>query len=204
MSGDINPKEQRDFNRRLIALLESRGIAYGIGGSVAAMAYSDPRLTVDVDLMIDVELPDLQALIAQLEIDGLYVDPFEGVLEYHLPHGHPFGIADGSIGTRADIYVSRRAGLDVAAMGRRRQLMLYTAPLLEAWFLSPEDVILYKLDYFRQSEGTATKHSTDIAKMLAIQGANIDDSYIEQWARRLAVHDLWQALWSAFHSDAGA
>ena len=41
----ISPEDQRDFNRRLIATLEELGVVYAIGGSVAAMMYSEPRLT---------------------------------------------------------------------------------------------------------------------------------------------------------------
>ena len=48
MPGDIPQQDQR-LNRRLIEALESLGINYAIGGSVAAMAYSEPRYTVDVD-----------------------------------------------------------------------------------------------------------------------------------------------------------
>ena len=48
----ISPEDQRDFNRRLIATLEALGVVYAIGGSVAAMMYSEPRLTIDVDLMV--------------------------------------------------------------------------------------------------------------------------------------------------------
>jgi len=52
MPGDVDPHDQRAFNVRLVEALEELGIPYGIGGSVAAMAYSQPRYTVDVDLMI--------------------------------------------------------------------------------------------------------------------------------------------------------
>ncbi len=51
----ISPDDQRAFNLRLIATLEALGVIYAIGGSVAAMMYSEPRFTIDVDLMISSE-----------------------------------------------------------------------------------------------------------------------------------------------------
>jgi hypothetical protein len=46
----ISPDDQRAFNLRLITTLESLGVTYAIGGSVAAMMYSEPRFMIDVDL----------------------------------------------------------------------------------------------------------------------------------------------------------
>ena len=83
LSGILNVKhdsDQLEHSSPLQPELRASGISHmALFGS---RARGDARENSDVDLMIDVELPDLQALIAQLEIDGLYVDPFEGVLEY--------------------------------------------------------------------------------------------------------------------------
>jgi hypothetical protein len=59
-------------------------------------------------------------------------------------------------------------------------------------------VILYKLDYFRQSEGVSQKHPIDISKMLAVVGDQLDLAYLEHWAGHIGVLDLWQALWDEF------
>ena len=58
----ISPDDQRAFNLRLIATLEALGLTYAIGGSVAAMMYSAPRFTIDVDLMISAPLGQLNQL----------------------------------------------------------------------------------------------------------------------------------------------
>lgn len=82
---------------------------------------------------------------------------------------------------------------------RCRTARLYLAPDFLAWFLAPEDVILYKLDYFRQSEGTSQKHPPDIHKMLRVVGDELDRAYLEYWAGEIDVLDLWLALWDEFH-----
>ena len=200
MSGEVRSPDPQPFNRWLIALLESRETRYAIGGSVAAMAYSEPRFTIDVDLMVELNLSDLEALISEIERHGLYVDPFETVLEFNLPASLPISIVDARHGMKADIYVARTTGLDVSAMQRRQRRQLYANPDMQAWFLAPEDVILYKLDYFRQSEGHSTKHPADIAKMLAVHGHKLDLYYLNLWAANLDVLPIWLALLSEFQS----
>ncbi|NJM39351.1 MAG: hypothetical protein HC853_00560 [Anaerolineae bacterium] len=47
------PDDQRLFNERLVRALEALNIPYGIGGSIAAMSYSQTsRLTIDVDVTL--------------------------------------------------------------------------------------------------------------------------------------------------------
>jgi hypothetical protein len=53
-------------------------------------------------------------------------------------------------------------------------------------------VILKKLEYFR--EGGSEKHLRDIAGVLKVQGQRVDRQYIVEWAGRLGVLDIWQAV----------
>jgi hypothetical protein len=194
----ISPEDQRDFNRRLIATLEEIGVVYAIGGSVAAMMYSEPRLTIDVDVMIDASLPQLGQLVKEIQSWQVYISPLESIIETSIPYGMPFNVIDGSIGTKADLYIVKNTGLDVSAIARRKKLIWDRATGGEAWFLSPEDVILYKLSYYRQGGEVSQKHPTDIANMLDVIGSELDVAYIDHWAKEIGVADLWQALWDEY------
>ena len=204
MIGDITPEDQRAFNARLIETLERLGIPYAIGGSVAAMTYSEHRFTVDIDLMIDAGIEALAHLVAEVDRWQVYISPLESILEVEIPNHMPFNAIDGLHGTRADFYVARPEGLDVVALSRRRRLRLYRSPDVEAWFLSPEDVILYKLDYFRQSGETSAKHPADIAKMLRVIGDELDLAYLEHWSAQIGVADLWTAMWDEHRKRLGS
>lgn len=57
---------------------------------------------------------------------------------------------------------------------------------------SPKDVILKKLEYYR--EGKSEKHLRDIAGVLKISGDEIDRAYIETWASRLGVREIWDHI----------
>jgi hypothetical protein len=192
-------KDQRHFNERLIRKLEELGIDYAIGGSVAAMSYSkSARFTKDVDMMLDADVATLDLLVNAVEQWQLYIDPLDTIIEFNLPSLLPINVMDGLLGTKADLYVARTDGLDASAMSRRRKRKLYLDPDFDAWFLAPENVILYKLDYFRQSEGTAQKHPTDIHNMLRAIEQELDFAYLENWARQTGVLNIWLALWDEF------
>ena len=166
----ISPDDLRGFNQRLIQALEKLGLVYAIGGSVAAMAYSEPRVTIDIDVMLDAKPSDLKRLVDEVSAWQIYISPFETILETSIPHGLPFNVIDGTIGVKADFYVAKPAGLDASALARRRRMKLDRQTGSEAWFLSPEDVILYKLSYYRQTGEISQKHPIDISKMLAVIG----------------------------------
>lgn len=192
------PDDLRSFNHRLIDALEKIGVVYAIGGSVAAMIYSEPRLTIDVDLMIAASPDKIGQLVKEVQSWQIYISPLEAIIETSLPYGLPFNVIDGSLGAKADLYIAKSSGLDAAAMTRRRRLSWDTQSGTEAWFLSPEDVILYKLSYYRQGGEVAQKHPIDIAKMLAVIGPELDTAYIETWANEIGVADLWYALWDEY------
>ncbi len=68
-----------------------------------------------------------------------------------------------------------------------------------ALFASPENIILKKLLVFQ--EGESEKHLRDIAGILLIQGSQIDQDYLDQWAAKLSVTDELQLVREQFHKQ---
>jgi len=199
MTGDnALDQDQRAFNRRLIETFERLSVEYAVGGSMAAMLYSETRSTKDIDIMLRVDLSTLEVVVNEIESWQIYIDPFETLFEFVLPGKLPINVIDGSSGLKADLYVTQPEGLDQSAMSRRRRMQMYREPKFEAWILAPENVILYKLDYFKQSDGVSQKHPIDISKMLGVIGNELDTAYLEHWAKEINVLDLWLALWDEF------
>jgi hypothetical protein len=199
-TNSVTPHDQRAFNERIIALFERLSVRYGIGGSVAAMSYSKTaRFTIDVDFMFDATAATLELFVSEVEKWQVYIDPFETIAEVNLPSRLPINIVDGMTGTKADLFIVHASGLDVSIMNRLRRRKLYVQPDVYAWFMSPEDVILYKLIYFKKSEGASQKHPTDIHAMLRAIYAELDQDYLEKWGQESGVLDLWKAVSDEFH-----
>jgi hypothetical protein len=93
-------------------------------------------------------------------------------------------------GLKVDVILPEQTEFSVVRM--QRAVRLRPAPDYEASFGSPEDVILKKLDFYR--EGGSEKHLRDIASMIKILGDKLDVTYIELWARKLDLSDEWHVV----------
>jgi hypothetical protein len=51
-----------------------------VTGGIAAIAHGEPRATIDPDVVIAIYLPQLPALVAQLESQGFYVASLPDVM----------------------------------------------------------------------------------------------------------------------------
>jgi hypothetical protein len=120
MTRSPNPADQQAFIRRLVTVLEGMNVQYAIGGSIAAMEYSESRLTLDVDIMVLAEANQIEQLVDEITAWQIYIDPLEAVLEDIVPHDVPINVYDGTAGAKADLFVVKAAGLPGLAMSRRR------------------------------------------------------------------------------------
>jgi hypothetical protein len=64
--------------------------------------------------------------------------------------------------------------------------------LTKANFASPEDVIIKKMEFYR--EGGSEKHLRDITGILKISVKEVDLDYITQWANQLGLIEIWDAV----------
>jgi len=101
-----------------------------------------------------------------------------------------FNLLHISEGVKADIILPSRSEFDQSRLARRRPVPVGARG--EVILASPEDAILKKMEYFR--EGGSEKHLRDIAGVLKIYSEPIDRSYIEHWAARLEVLDIWSLI----------
>lgn len=56
--------------------------------------------------------------------------------------------------------------------------------------MSPEDIILLKLQWYKQSGCESERQWTDIFGVLAVQKENLDFDYLEECARKMGLSDL--------------
>jgi hypothetical protein len=65
--------EQQEFMKTIAARLDSVGIPYMIKGSMAMSMYSEPRMTRDIDLVVEVAPKDVDTIVG-LFADDCYID----------------------------------------------------------------------------------------------------------------------------------
>jgi hypothetical protein len=176
----------------LIALfvrpLNQLRIPYMVTGGVASVVYGEPRLTRDIDLVIELRPRDARRFAEAWSTEEFYVPPVEVIeVESRRPaHGH-FNVIHHRTAMRADIYLPGSDALNAWAFAHKvvRRIdedEVYLAPI--------EAVILSKLRYYQM--GKSDRHLRDVHQMLRISGDLVDRPELERWAARLGVESEWK------------
>ena len=174
---------ERELAHKVAATFETLGIPYFITGSMASIALGEPRFTNDVDVVADIPLSAIPALLAAYPPPEFYLS--ESAVREAVSRRFQFNIIHIASGLKVDVMVPSADDFNRSRMGRILRLNFDVQRT--GWFASPEDVILKKLQYFR--EGGSEKHLRDIAGVLTVQGERIDQAYLNGWAAKLGVSD---------------
>ena len=174
----------------LVALVDREltgiGVEYYIVGSIASMYYGEMRLTQDVDLVVSMRYGHIAKAVALFPEEAYYVS--EDAVREAVRTGGQFNVVNLESSLKLDVMVSAGGAFDESRFRRRRRVSL--AADCEAWVASAEDVILKKLEYFR--EGGSQKHVRDIRGIITTGREPLDEEYIERWADRLSVRREWE------------
>jgi hypothetical protein len=180
--------EDRDLLRYAVEALERLGLRYLVTGSVATIFFGEPRFTVDIDIVVDLPAERIPEFCAAFPPEEFYLS--EEAVRRAVRNRSQFNVIHPSSGLKIDIMIPAGTLFDRSRFARTRRVR--PGPDFEAAFASPEDVIVKKLEYYR--EGGSQKHLRDIAGVLRISGETIDYSYICEWAERLDLGEIWQAI----------
>lgn len=159
-----------------------------VSGSLASTHYGEPRLTLDVDVVVHLGEGDTGLLAGLFTAKDFYVPPPEVVAaEIARPTRGHFNVIHFTSGQKADFYPSRRHAYWQWAFEHRR---LERVGDDEVWFAPPEYVILWKLEFFR--EGGGDKHLRDIRGMLLVNPENIDRAMLDRVCTELGLDAAWR------------
>lgn len=180
--------EMSELLKYLVNAFEKLKIRYLITGSIASMFYGEPRFTNDIDVVADIKekhIPDLLKLFSE---DEFYLS--DDAIRDAIINQYQFNIIHPASGLKVDIVIFKDDDFDKSRFSRLRRV----SPVEEthANLASPEDVIIMKMRYYK--EGESEKHLRDIASILKISGEDIDRNYIQFWARRFDILDIWKAI----------
>lgn len=180
--------DQDELLRRITQVLEREGVPYLVTGSVATIFYGEPRFTADIDIVVDLPVERVRNLCAAFPSPEFYLS--EESARRAVRQRSQFNVLHPKSGLKVDLMVSERSAFDRSRFTRGHRLRPQED--YEATFASPEDVILKKMEYFR--EGKSEKHLRDIDGILRISGTDLDTGYIDHWAEVLGVLEIWERL----------
>ena len=174
-----------DLLKKIVKTFEKLNIPYLVTGSVASMAYGEPRLTNDIDIVAGIEDRHIVGLLEDFPVDEFYIS--ESMIKDAIRRHGQFNIIHPSSGLKIDVIIKKNSSFDNSRFLRKKRLL--PSELYEADFAAPEDVIIKKMEYYR--EGGSEKHLRDIAGILKISSESVDLKYISEWANRLGLTGIW-------------
>ena len=170
--------DQLDVLKDVARRLEKAAIPYMVSGSVAMTFYALPRMTRDIDIVIELSAPDA-ARISKLFAGDFYVDE-EDVRECIKTAGM-FNIIHNRSMVKIDFILRKSSDYRETEFRRRRAIEIEGVAVS---VVTPEDLLLSKLEWAQESQSEL--QLGDIRNLIN-QRADLDWSYISSWADRLGL-----------------
>ena len=171
----------------VIDVLESLGVEYHLGGSYASSLHGFPRQTQDIDVVVELDERVASELAARLEGD-FYVD--ESTIRRAIGSKGSFNILHLESGIKVDLFVRGDEAFDKQEFERHRPELIQVEPERRVFVKTPEDIVLRKLDWYRQGGEVSDRQWTDVLNVIRVQGDRLDSEYLERWAEQLGLADL--------------
>jgi hypothetical protein len=172
----------------VVQALEALDVPYHIGGSVASTVWSFARTTNDADIIAFLHAAHVAPFVATLTVQDYYADE-EAIYEAIRRRGS-FNLFYQPTMFKVDIFVPAPRPFDESAQARARLIWADDPPTQQLRLASPEDVVVQKLVWYRMGGGVSERQWLDVLGVLKAQAADLDQSYLHQWATRLGVADL--------------
>jgi len=167
--------------------LERLGIPYAVGGSLASSLHGVMRSTLDVDIVADMKLEHIPALIAALSKE-FYAD--DEMIKDAIERRSSFNLIHYETAFKVDIFIRKLRAFDGMQLKRRRSLVITADPEESVYVVSPEDTILSKLEWYRLGDEVSDRQWRDILGVLKTRAGELDSAYLRKWADELKVSDL--------------
>lgn len=165
--------------------LEKDDIKYMITGSFAASFYATPRMTRDIDIVIEIKSQDVEKMMGSFSKD-FYIS--REMIEKAIDHQSMFNIIDLESMTKIDCIIKKNNEYREEEFERRKRVNLHGK---KANLVSPEDLIISKLDWAKDSQSEI--QLSDVKNLLMdVKGLDID--YLEKWINRLGLEEIYSKV----------
>ncbi|MBI3631531.1 MAG: nucleotidyltransferase [Candidatus Staskawiczbacteria bacterium] len=167
-------------------ILDGLKIPYIITGGMAVSVWGRPRFTADIDIVVQLLSKNTNSLAKELlKLDkDVYVSE-EAMLEA-LKNNGEFNFIDPNSQLKVDFWVVD----DTFNKQKIQRAVIKKIGGKKINFISPEDLILSKLLWHKDSN--STKQLDDIKSVLAI--SKIDFKYLKKWAEKQLTAEILKSI----------
>ena len=175
----------------VVDVLEEIGIPYMVVGGYAATLYGQPRMTLDVDIVVDMSAGHVPRFVAAFPGLDYYVSE-EAILD-SLARRYPFNVIESRTAAKVDV-VPLPQDVFTRMAFTRRQRVEYVAGH-SATFIAPEDAIVAKL--LAHKNTGSDKHLLDAQGILRVQGDRLNMDLVRRASRASEVLDILEKIMEA-------
>lgn len=179
-----------DILRDVSGRLESAGIAYMLTGSMALSYHAQPRMTRDLDLVVELVESDVDRLIGLFEAD-YYLDP--RAVRRAVTARSMFNLIHHESVIKVDFIVLKTAPYRREEFARRERI---TIGDFQTWIVSREDLILSKLYWARDSHS-----ELQLRDVRSLMETDCDTAYLHRQACRLGIENLLREVTTTDEPD---
>ena len=172
---------------RVATVLETLGLQYSIGGSVASSFSGEPRATLDIDMLVSLDESHVGALVAALQ-NEFYVD--RDALALAARDRSSTNLIHLGTSVKVDLFVAGGSILDDDLLRRRVLVIVSGEPGDQLYVHTPEDILLQKLRWYRLGGDVSDRPWRDVLGIVRVQGVRLDREYLDEGARRLGLEPL--------------
>jgi hypothetical protein len=170
--------EELEVLKLVTGRLGGAGFAYMLTGSFAANYYAVPRMTRDIDLVVELSAGDVDRFCALFEGE-FYLD--RQAVRDAVGRREAFNLIHQAHVVKVDCIVRKDSEYRRTEFARRRRGSVEGHGLE---IVAPEDLIISKLDWMRENRSEV--QLADVRNLLR-SVPDLDHRYLAQWTERLGL-----------------
>lgn len=163
--------------------LENAGIPYMVTGSFAANYYAVPRMTRDIDLVVELAAGEVDRFCALFEGD-FYLD--RHAVRSAVAERSVFNLIHQAYVIKVDCIVRKDSEYRRTEFARQRRVSIEGHGVA---IVAPEDLIVSKLDWMRETRSAV--QLSDVRNLLE-SVPDLDRQYLAYWTERLGLGTLYR------------
>ena len=176
------PSEELEVLGIVTQRLEESHIPYMVTGSMAMNYYAVPRMTRDIDVVVEIVVGESDRLCELFEPD-FYVD--RDAVRRAIADRGTFNVIHTGFVLKVDFVVRKDSDYRREEFSRRKRVSVEGR---DFFIVAPEDLIISKLDWARDTRSAV--QLADVRNLLASAPA-LDHAYLRRWIARLGLDSLY-------------
>ena len=177
--------EELDVLKLVTQRLRKDKISYLVSGSMAANYYTTPRMTRDVDIVIELLTTHINGFVKAFKQD-FYLD--EAVIEDEVARKGMFNLIHKEYAFKIDFIIHQHTAFQDSSFKRAKEVRVAD---FSVSLISLEDLIIAKL--FWAKDSFSELQLNDIRNLLSFN-KGIDQKYLKKWVEALKLENVYRKV----------